>query len=187
MLSESERNILLRVARASIEAAVHHVPPETDEEFPPPLNRCAGAFVTLRIANELRGCIGFIEAVKPLVETVREAAARAALEDYRFAPLTAEELAGLDVEISVLSPMERIDHIEAIEVGKHGLLVARGNFRGLLLPQVPVEQGWDREMFLNHATRKAGLPPHYWQLPGTELYAFTAEVFGEHSTALSHS
>lgn len=186
MLSDSERHILLRVARASIEAAVCHVRSDVEEKVPPSLHRCAGAFVTLRIAAELRGCIGFIEAAKPLIETVREAAARAALEDYRFAPLTRKETADIEIEISVLSPLVRVDSIDSIEVGTHGVLIARDQYRGLLLPQVPVEQGWDREMFLNHATRKAGLPAHFWTLPGTDIFTFTAEVFDEHSTALSH-
>lgn len=154
---------------------------------PPSLLTPSGAFVTLRCDGELRGCIGYIEAQKPLVETVEEAAMRAALDDYRFFPVTMEEVPRLEIEISVLSPLKCVDSVEEIVVGTHGLIVESKNRRGLLLPQVPVEQGWDREVFLSQTCRKAGLPPTAWSEPGVKLYSFTAEIFGDASIGVPHA
>lgn len=183
MLSESEKHFLLDVARTSIEAAVKRIPSPKSGACPEAVLRPSGAFVTLHRENELRGCIGYLDAAKPMVETVREVAPRAALEDPRFEPVSPEELQELEVEISVISPMKRIRDITEIEVGKHGLLVECGMYRGLLLPQVATEYGWGREQFLNQTARKAGLPPSEWKSPEAKISVFTAEVFSEHSLA----
>ncbi len=187
MFSESEKQFLLRVARTSIESAVCHGPAATLSPIPASLQCPSGAFVTLHCEGELRGCIGYIEAQKPLVETVQEAAMRAALDDYRFPPVTPGEVSRLDIEISVLSPLRAVGTIEAISVGTHGLIVESRHHRGLLLPQVPVEQGWDRETFLSQTCRKAGLPPTAWREPGVKLFTFTADIFSDSSVRVSHA
>jgi AmmeMemoRadiSam system protein A len=142
--------------------------------------------VTLRKGKRLRGCIGYVEALKPLYSTVRECAVAAALQDPRFDPLSPEELPGLRIEISVLSPLEDIQP-EQVAVGRHGLLISQGLRRGLLLPQVPLEWNWDREHFLEETCMKAGLPPDAWR-EGARIQAFTAQVFEEpHQGAYSAS
>lgn len=143
------------------------------------LARPAGAFVTLHRHHHLRGCIGYIEALKPLYVTVAECAQAAAFHDPRFPPLTAAELPEVEIEISVLSPCVEI-RPEEIEVSKHGLIISQEFYRGVLLPQVAVEQGWDRERFLEETCYKAGLPPDAWE-KGARLEAFTAFVFSEAS------
>ncbi len=179
MLTQQQQNILLRTARTAIESALQgteSLPARTND--PALLARC-GAFVTLHVLDELRGCIGYIESEGPLIETVREAALRAAFEDLRFEPLRGDELENLSIEISVLSPLREIRDVSEIRVGEHGLLIQLGHQRGLLLPQVPVEHGWDRETFLSQTARKAALPADAWKSPGVRLYLFTAEVFHE--------
>ena len=128
----------------------------------------------------MRGCIGHIEAVRPLYATVRECARAAALDDPRFDPVTPAELSSLQLEISILSPLVDIAPQE-VEVGRHGLLISRGGRRGLLLPQVAVEWNWDREQFLEETCLKAGLPADAWQ-HGARIQAFTAQVLKEPST-----
>jgi uncharacterized protein len=174
--SPEERRILLRLAHQSIETALHDV----ELDLTPPTARLAeprGAFTTLHLHGKLRGCIGYVFSTHSLYSTVAETARAAALDDPRFEPVTIEEAPDLKVEISVLSPLQPI-HAEEIVVGKHGLVVMQGSHRGLLLPQVAGEWGWDRETFLTQTCLKAGLPPDAW-LHGAELQAFTAEVFGE--------
>ncbi|MCX7983988.1 MAG: AmmeMemoRadiSam system protein A [Bacteroidetes bacterium] len=155
------------------------------EPLPPPIlasptfNEKHGVFVTLKKAGELRGCIGFIESEMPLIEATQDAALKAAREDPRFDPVTEDELDDLTIEISILSPIKRIATIEEIEVGKHGLILEYGPFRGLLLPQVATEYGWSREQFLEHTARKAGLPPTAWKREGVHLYTFTVQKFSE--------
>lgn len=176
--SAAERRWLLRLAHLSIRAAVTG----GRGQWPPPsehLHQSRGAFVTLHENHELRGCIGTIAAVAPLDETIRQMAHAAALEDPRFTPVAEDELDKLQLEISVLSPMFAI-RPEDVVVGRHGLMIAHGGRRGLLLPQVPTEWGWDRETFLAQTCRKAGLPADQWK-KGAQLEAFTAEVFGESS------
>ncbi len=146
---------------------------ELDALFTQPL----GAFVTLSQRGNLRGCIGYPEAVYPLYETIMRSGMSAALHDPRFSPVTPGELADLHIEISVLSPLRQATP-EEVEVGTHGLVIERGHYRGLLLPQVPVEWGWNREEFLEDTCRKAGLPADAWR-EGATLYTFTAEVFSE--------
>jgi AmmeMemoRadiSam system protein B/AmmeMemoRadiSam system protein A len=177
-LAEAQREELLSLARATIETHLEGgaIPDyETDDLL---LARRTGAFVTLKEHGELRGCIGHTWADQPLYQVVQETAVSAATGDPRFPPLTPEELADVTVEISILSPFRRVTDVEQIQVGVHGLMIFASGGRGLLLPQVPVENGWDRETFLEELCRKAGLPAGCWQ-EGATLYAFTAVVFGE--------
>jgi AmmeMemoRadiSam system protein A len=174
--SDEERRGLLRLAHESIRAAVNGRALQRIETTAH-LREARGAFVTLHEDGKLRGCVGMVMALKPLDETICEMARAAALEDTRFSPVTEAELGSLQLEISVLSPMFEIAPDEVV-VGRHGLMVSYGMRRGLLLPQVAPEWGWDRETFLEQTCRKAGLAPDSWK-KGAKLEAFTAEVFGE--------
>jgi AmmeMemoRadiSam system protein A len=176
-LTDAQQQSLLRLARASMDLGVRGLRPE---DIPSPSDWptvCFGVFVSLHKGERLRGCIGHIEALKPLAQTVRECALASALCDPRFEPVTADELPGLRIEISVLSPFVEITP-EQVEVGVHGLLISRGSRRGLLLPQVAVQWEWDRERFLSETCRKAGLDGDAWQ-HGAKIQAFTAQVFAE--------
>ena len=177
MLTKEERQYLIQVARQAIESAITKKPLPEFTDCPERLREHSGAFVTIHERGELRGCIGYTQAIKPLIETVTEVAGKAALEDPRFTPLTQDELPNIDIEISVLSPMKKIKEIGEIEVGKHGLMLEKGIYRGLLLPQVATEYGWDRETFLNQTSRKAGLPANAWKDPATTIFTFTADIF----------
>lgn len=180
-LSSEVRTRLLALAREAAGAALRgeRLNEPRSDGVDEALAGAAGAFVTLRRADgELRGCIGYVEAPGTLEETVALAAAAAATRDGRFVPVAAAELPRLVVEISVLTAPFPISP-EAVVVGRHGLIVEKGGRRGLLLPQVPAEQGWDREEFLEGACRKAGLSPGAWREKATRLYAFEAEVFSE--------
>jgi AmmeMemoRadiSam system protein B/AmmeMemoRadiSam system protein A len=177
-LTEAQREELLALARTTIEAHLiaGQMPDyETDD---PALVRRSGVFVTLRQHGELRGCIGHTRADLPLYRAVQEMAVAAATGDPRFASLKSEDLADVTVEISVLSPYRRLTDVNEVQVGTHGLMIYKDGRQGLLLPQVPVEQGWDGEAFLENLCLKAGLPGDCWQ-SGATLYAFTAVVFGE--------
>ncbi|MGD0217373.1 MAG: AmmeMemoRadiSam system protein A [Desulfobaccales bacterium] len=178
-LSDADKKLLLQIARGSIEAHLLDKPAPALEAAPPSLCQPRGAFVSLHRRGQLRGCIGYLEAVQPLGETVREMAAAAAFHDPRFRPLGREELADLEVEISVLSPMQPVSDIDQIEVGAHGLYMVQGSCRGLLLPQVATEYHWDRLTFLKQTCSKAGLPPDAWRDPATKIYLFTAEIISE--------
>jgi AmmeMemoRadiSam system protein A len=175
--SEMQRQTMLALARAAVTEAVLRGRAVEDVGTDPAFTEPRGAFVTLTIAGGLRGCIGFPEAVYPLREAIVQGAIGAALRDPRFPPVVPDELPALHIEISVLSPLFAITP-DAVTVGTHGLVISQDGARGLLLPQVPVEWGWDRRQFLQHTCRKAGLPVDAWQ-HGATLYAFTAEVFGE--------
>jgi AmmeMemoRadiSam system protein A len=138
------------------------------------------SFVTWKRGGQLRGCIGSIEPVRPLWSDVEANAVHALLRDPRFPPAAPEELPRCRVEISVLSPFVPVaDPLREVEIGVHGLLVERGPSRGLLLPQVAVEWGWDVRQFLGHACRKAGLPENAWRDGRTVVSTFSADVFGE--------
>ena len=174
--SAEDRRLLLGAAHQSILAALR----KTDLDLTPPNAKLAeprGAFTTLHLRGELRGCVGYILAAKPLYRTVAEAAQAAAFQDFRFQPVTLPEAEHLSIEISVLSPLQPIA-AEEVEIGKHGLVVSLGSRRGLLLPQVPVEHGWERESFLEQTCMKAGLPSDAWKR-GANLEAFTAEIFAD--------
>jgi len=178
LLAEQDRRILLETAREAIGARLAgrqaFFPPAT-----PALAAPCGAFVTLKVDGELRGCIGHITACGPLLETVKDVAVSSAFEDPRFPPLSPPEWPHVRIEISVLSPFEHITDVQRITIGVHGLMVKNGRRSGLLLPQVATEQGWDREAFLAHSCRKAGLPVDAWRLPETRIEIFSATVFQE--------
>lgn len=178
-LTEAERRQLLQVARSALEAHFRRGHGGTGAGGAG-LCQPRGAFVTLRRREdgELRGCIGTMEPERPLAEAVARMAVAAATQDGRFDPVTADELPSLQIEISALGPLRPIRPDE-VEVGRHGLLISLGPRRGVLLPQVPVEHGWDRETFLDHTCWKAGLPEDAWRRAEAELLAFTADVFGE--------
>ena len=179
-LSEADQQFLLRLARRALEESVRHDSLPEVEAPPGPLREKCGAFVTLHKMGRLRGCIGYLESLKPLYQTICECAMAAALRDPRFDAVTPEELPVLHLEISVLSPLVEIAP-DQVEVGRHGLLISRGGQRGVLLPQVPVEWKWNREQFLEETCLKAGLPPDAWR-HGAKIQAFTAQVFGEPPT-----
>ena len=177
MFSEAQQKTLLDIARDAVRAGVTGREPDVPSIGGLP--EATGAFVTLKKHGELRGCIGTLECRRPLGEEVARAAVSAALEDPRFSPVRAAELDDLDVEVSVLGPLELIDPADpsAIEIGRHGLVVEQGPRRGLLLPQVATEWKMDRETFLAHTCAKAGLPADCWRR-GATVYRFAAEVFG---------
>jgi AmmeMemoRadiSam system protein A len=175
--SQEERAQLLRLVHQTIEGALRDERGPVDAAPSPHLAELRGAFVTLHLAGTLRGCVGFVQPARGLYHTVMEAALNAAFHDPRFPPVSQEEAPGLEVEISVLSPLQPIVP-EEIVVGRHGLVVSRGSYRGLLLPQVAVEQEWDATTFLEQTCLKAGLPAHAWK-SGANLQSFIAEVFGE--------
>ncbi len=178
-LSVADQELLFRVARDSIQAHLKGDRPVLPQTTSPVFSQPCGVFVTLNRQGRLRGCIGYLDAVKPLLESVQEMAVAAAFRDPRFPPLREEELADLDIEISVLSPMRQIKDIEEIQVGRDGLYLERGVCRGLLLPQVATQYGWDRLTFLRQTCCKAGLPENAWEDPSTRIYAFTANILHE--------
>ena len=178
MTSEADRELLLRIAREAIVAHVVRKSARGIEDVELDRRR-GGAFVTLHKGRELRGCIGHIEDDEPLARIVARCAVAACSSDPRFPAVSSSELLELSIELSLLGPLERIAGPEEIEVGRHGLVIERGRRRGLLLPQVATEWNWDREQFLEHTCRKAGLARDAWK-QGALLWRFEAEVFGEH-------
>jgi len=179
-LSTADKQLLLHVARDSIAAPLQGKAAAPVKTSSPVLQEPRGAFVSLHRRGQLRGCIGYIEAAKPLLQTVREMAPAAAFQDPRFRPVQASELADLEIEISVLTPMRLIQSSDEIEVGQDGLYVVQGPNRGLLLPQVASQYRWNRVTFLEQTCNKAGLPPDAWKEPNTQIYIFRAEIFADH-------
>jgi len=179
-MTDTDKRILLSLARRSVLAATKgEQPPDLPED-----DVCGmpgGAFVTLKIGDRLRGCIGHFTGTGTLGSTVIAMAREAAVSDPRFIPVSPEEVNGLTVEISVLSPMKRIE-AEDVVPGKHGLYIRQGSRAGTLLPQVAEEEGWNRETFLSHTCLKAGLSSNAYTKSGTEIFAYTAEVFSENKT-----
>ena len=179
-LSEETRRQLLDLARATLEAQFRGEPPprlasDRSETFGEP----RALFVTLRRDGRLRGCIGTLAPEGDLARTVPKFALRAAFEDPRFPPLAAHELPECEIEISVLTPPRLVEDLADIVVGRDGLILEASGRRGLLLPQVATEWGFDRETFLGELSQKAGLPPNAWQDPEARVFAFQAEVFSE--------
>jgi AmmeMemoRadiSam system protein B/AmmeMemoRadiSam system protein A len=178
-LTEEEKRILHQIAQAAIESRLRG----GEEKLPEVsllsshLKEKRGAFVSLHKSGRLRGCIGLIHPAKPLHQTVEEMARAAAFEDPRFAPVAPEELKDLEVEISVLTPLQRMKDVKEIEIGKHGLYIRKGFCSGLLLPQVATEYGWGPETFLEETCRKAGLPRKAWKEKDAEIYLFSADIF----------
>jgi uncharacterized protein len=184
LTADDRRRVLVEARRAVAEALAGRppAPPAEDGVF----SLRAGVFVSLHRHGELRGCIGQPYGDRPLAESVGRCAIAAATEDPRFPPVTAAELEACDLEVSVLSPMTPIVRPDEIEVGRHGLIVEQGGRRGLLLPQVATEYGWDRETFLAHTCAKAGLPRDAWKA-GARLFRFEAEVFGDRPPGTRHA
>lgn len=178
-LTVEQKRKLLQAARFSIEGHLGiqggtAEPSLSDKVF----DEHFGLFVTLTMHGELRGCIGYVEGVKPIREAVKDMAEQAAFHDPRFYPLRKSEYDGIDVEISILYPLEEVKDLEDIQVGRDGLVMERGFNKGLLLPQVASERRWDRDRFLNETCRKAGMEPFCWE-NGAKIYKFEAEVFNE--------
>jgi uncharacterized protein len=174
--SDDERTLLLRLAHESILSALER----RDLPLDPPTEHLAqprGAFTTLYLGGELRGCVGYVLPISPVYRAVADTARAAAFEDTRFPSVALQEARDLEIELSILSPPQPIS-ADAIEIGRHGLLITMAGHRGLLLPQVPSEYNWDRKTFLEQTCRKAGLPLDAWQ-KGATIEAFTAEVFGD--------
>ena len=181
-LTDQEKLALLEIARTSIQSAVDGLALPLIKKVSETLRQPRGVFVTLRVNEELRGCIGYVEPLFPLAQATQDVAVKAAMEDPRFTPLSASEVDGITIEISVLSPLEPLHDIEKIEIGKHGLVISAGYRRGLLLPQVAVEYDWDCKQFLSHTAMKAGLPPDAWTRKEVQLFTFTVEKFDESYT-----
>jgi AmmeMemoRadiSam system protein A len=179
--SPEQRRILLGMAHDAILSILERRPfpeaPPSSSAQSAQLSEARGVFTTLYLNHKLRGCVGYAVPIVPLYRAVAETARAAAFEDSRFLPVTEEEAHHLEISLSVLSLLFPI-YPEAVEVGRHGLVVSRGAHRGLLLPQVPIEHGWDREIFLEQTCRKAGLPPDAWRKDAA-IAAFTAEIFGD--------
>lgn len=183
-LTPAEKAELMEIAKKSIESAVRdHRKYEVGTARNPRLMQERGAFVTLKKRGHLRGCIGYAAPVEPLALAVRDVAAFAALRDQRFPPVTASELPELTYELSVLSPLRRVLDTRRIRIGTDGLVVKRDASEGLLLPQVAPEQGWDRIQFLENTCLKAGLRGSAWKDANTDVFSFTALVFGDHAGA----
>ena len=187
-LNREEQAFLGRVARTAIERGLSGLSVGIEDLPEPPtqaLRRVMGAFVTLTRNGHLRGCIGNMSGREPLYLTVARMATAAAFEDPRFPALGRQEWPEVELDISVLGPLSRCPSPELVEIGRHGLLLARGGRSGVFLPQVPVEQGWDRLTYLNQLCVKAGLPPGSWKAPDAELYWYEAFVFTPPPEALS--
>jgi len=179
-MDAAQRQILLAIARETVRATVAGTPPPAPQSDDPALAACCGCFVTLKSRGRLRGCIGQFTSDQPLIELVVEMAEASASKDPRFFdhPLTVRDLSNLEIEISVLSPLECTDNPLNLQLGVHGIYIKRGYAAGCFLPQVATETGWTKEEFLSFCcSHKAGLPPDAWKDPQTEVYLFTAEVF----------
>jgi AmmeMemoRadiSam system protein A len=178
-LTKQDGEQLLVVARETVRHRLlgRQAPsPKTENEH---LKCRRGAFVTITSRGDLRGCIGYIEGIKPLIEIIKDCAIQAGFHDDRFGPLSPDEYPNIAFEISVLTPLVQVEELSEIVVGKHGLLISSRGRSGLLLPQVATEQGWDRDTFLAHTCLKAGLPWDEWKNPRAEVYRFEAQIFSE--------
>ena len=178
-LNTHEQQALLAIARQAIIQGVR-----TGQEYIEPreektLNQRNGCFVTIKQDGQLRGCIGNFQSELPLFKEVAQMAQASAAKDPRFYPLKENDLNNFTLEISVLSPLQKIEDIEEIEVGKHGIYIEKSFYRGVLLPQVAMEHNWDRLAFLKQTCIKAGLPTDAWKTDDADIYVFSAQVFGE--------
>jgi len=180
-LNAREKAATLAIARKAVETAVQSGEVYIEPREEKALNQRNGCFVTIKQKGKLRGCIGNFQSELPLFREVAEMAAASATKDPRFYPMKKEDLHDFALEISVLSPLHKIEKIEEIEVGKHGIYLEKNFYRGVLLPQVAVEYKWDRDTFLMQTCLKAGLPTDAWKAEDTEIYIFSAQVFGENS------
>jgi len=180
-MNKEQKKVLLKVARDTVESVIRNEPVYKSESDDPELNEHCGCFVTLKNQDRLRGCIGQFTSDSPLIELVAAMAKASSTGDPRFFadPITIDELEQLDIEISVLSPLERTDDPLSLRLGVDGIYIKRGRASGCFLPQVATETGWSKEEFLSYCcAHKAGLAADAWKKPNTEVYLFTAEVFG---------
>jgi AmmeMemoRadiSam system protein A len=182
MLTPEQKKKLLALARGTLENYLKPGRILSLETYEPAFLEKSGAFVTLKVNNELRGCIGRISAESPLYRTIQEMTIEAAVNDPRFLPVSKEELEKIEIEISVLSELKMIKDADEIEAGKHGIFIRQGFRSGLLLPQVATEYNWGKEEFLMHTCLKAGLPAEAWKRKDTQVYIFSAQVFSEKET-----
>jgi AmmeMemoRadiSam system protein A len=178
LLTKREQKELLKIAREAIVSHVSGATVPSLEIASKGLNLECGCFVTIKQGGQLRGCIGNFVSDHPLYRLVQEMAVSAATRDPRFYPMKQQDLQDFELDISVLSPLELVASVDEIEVGRHGIYIVKGSYRGVLLPQVATEYGWDRETFLKHTCLKAGLPEKAWQ-KDCQIYIFSAQVFGE--------
>ncbi|AAR39286.1 NEQ441 [Nanoarchaeum equitans Kin4-M] len=177
---------LAKIARKIVEYALEGKDYEIPDEIKEKLNYKAGAFTTIKtLDNQLRGCMGIPYPIYPLWQSLKYSALMAAFEDPRFPPLQKEELDNVKFEVTVLTPPRKLivnnplEYLEKIKIGKHGIIIKRGPYSGLLLPQVPIEEGWDAKEFLSYGCLKAGLPMDCWLDPKTEVYVFEGQIFEE--------
>jgi uncharacterized protein len=177
-LNKEQQKFLLKLARDSIKHYLEKGEPIKVKKVEGVLGEKRGAFVTVRYKNQLRGCIGYPTPYLPLLKTIIETSVMAAAKDPRFSPLQKKELPDIDIEISVLSSPEKVKKVSEIKVGEHGIIVSKGMNKGLLLPQVPLEWGWDLKTYLKHGCLKAGLDEDDWE-KGAQIEIFTAQVFSE--------
>jgi MEMO1 family protein len=178
-LNEREQKSLLGIARRTMETHIRTGKVPEPKPLTPKLNEKRGAFVTLHERGQLRGCIGYVEAVKPLYQAVSDMAVAASTQDPRFPPVEPAELDKIEVEITVLSPMRPVPSPDSVVVGKHGVVIKKDTCSAVFLPQVPVEEGWDRNTYLSQLCLKAQLPRDAWKSPDAKLFVFTGQVFGE--------
>ena len=178
-LTEAEKDKLLEIARSVIESRLSGKKVPEFQVESTTLKEKRGAFVTLRKHGQLRGCIGIIDAKKPLHKITEKMASAAAFDDSRFSPVSREELKDLSIEISVLTPLKEVEDINEIEVGVHGIYIVKDFYSGILLPQVATQHKWDRLTFLKETCHKAGLPSDAWSDKDTRIYIFSADIFGE--------
>lgn len=185
MLTLDEGKLIVKLARETIETYLREGREPRVPKVPVKLREHRGVFVTLNKGSELRGCIGHPLPTTPLIDAVIDSSISSATRDPRFPPVTPEELPALEVEVSVLSKPEPIkvksprEYPKHIVIGRDGLIIEWSGYAGLLLPQVPVEWGWDAEEFLSHACMKAGLMPDHWLREGVRISKFSAQVFRE--------
>ena len=177
-LSSEDKNLLLQIAREAIVLYIENGATPRLDTPNPGLQEKRGCFVCVKINGKLRGCIGNFISDKPLYQLVQEMAISAATRDPRFYPMKKADLAQFDLEISVLTPLRKISSIEEIQVGVHGLYIEKNYSRGVLLPQVAIEYGWDRDTFLSQTSMKAGMNPDDWK-EGADIYIFSADVFNK--------
>lgn len=179
LLSVDEQAILLKIAREAIGMTVRGEPLYIEPREEKTLNSRSGCFVTIKQNHKLRGCIGNFQSEKPLFKEVAAMAIASATKDPRFYPMSVDELQQFSLEISVLSPLKKIEAIDEILVGRDGIYLEMNYYRGVLLPQVAIENGWNRETFLRQTCIKAGLPTNAWQDKDAEIYIFSAQVFSD--------
>jgi len=184
-LNANEKAALLNIARQAIETYMNTGKKYVEPREEKALNRRNGCFVSIKQGGQLRGCIGNFQSELPLFREVAEMAVASASKDPRFYPMKLDDLHDFTLEISVLSPLRKIEGIEEIEVGRHGIYLEKGYYRGVLLPQVATEYGWDCDTFLQQTCLKAGLSPDAWKAEDTEIYIFSADVFSDKNSCKS--